>query len=56
VLRVRDYGIGLDGGPAGAGIRGMRERALLVGADLSIRSAAGGGTEVALSLPLRGER
>jgi two-component system sensor histidine kinase UhpB len=56
VLRVRDYGVGLDGGSAGAGIRGMRERALLVGADLSIRPATGGGTEVTLSLPLRRER
>jgi two-component system sensor histidine kinase UhpB len=56
VLRVRDYGVGLDGGPAGAGIRGMRERALLVGADLSIRSTPGGGTEVALALPLKRER
>ncbi len=56
VLRVRDYGVGLDGGLAGAGIRGMRERALLIGADLSIGSAQGGGTEVTLSLPLRRER
>ena len=53
VLRVRDYGVGRDGTPPGAGIRGMRERALLVGADLSIHPATGGGTEVRLSLPLR---
>ena len=52
VLQVRDYGVGLDGS-AGAGIRGMRERALLVGADLAIRPATGGGTEVTLSLPLK---
>lgn len=52
VLRIRDYGVGLDGGPAGSGLRGMRERALLVGADLSIRAAPGGGTEVTLALPL----
>lgn len=56
VLRVRDYGVGLDGGSVGAGIRGMRERALLIGADLSIGSAQGGGTEVTLSLPLKRER
>jgi two-component system sensor histidine kinase UhpB len=56
VLRVRDYGVGFDGGSAGGGIRGMRERALLIGADLSIRSAQGGGTEVTLSLPLKRER
>lgn len=53
VLRVRDYGVGVDGTSPGAGIRGMRERALLVGADLSIASAVGGGTEVTLALPLK---
>jgi two-component system, NarL family, sensor histidine kinase UhpB len=52
-LRVRDYGAGIGRAPAGAGIRGMRERALLVGADLSIEPAPGGGTEVTLALPLR---
>lgn len=56
VLRVRDYGVGLDNRSAGAGIRGMRERALLVGADLSIHSPQDGGTEVTLSLPLKHER
>ena len=56
VLRVRDYGVGLDNRSPGAGIRGMRERALLVGADLSIRSPQDGGTEVTLSLPLKHER
>jgi signal transduction histidine kinase len=30
----------------------MRERALLIGADLSIASVSGGGTEVALALPI----
>jgi two-component system, NarL family, sensor histidine kinase UhpB len=52
-LRVRDYGGGIEGGAVGAGIRGMRERALLVGAELSIKSKPDGGTEVALLLPLR---
>jgi two-component system, NarL family, sensor histidine kinase UhpB len=56
VLRVRDYGVGLDGSAVGSGIRGMRERALLVGADLTIRTASGGGTEVVLALPLEQER
>lgn len=56
LLRVRDYGVGLNGAPPGAGIRGMRERALLVGANLSIGPATGGGTEVTLSLPLKGVR
>ena len=39
-LRVRDDGRGLGGAPEGAGIRGMRERALLVGATLDHRPAA----------------
>jgi len=56
VLRVRDYGRGVDGTRPGSGIRGMRERALLIGAELSIGTAPGGrGTEVVLALPL-GER
>jgi two-component system, NarL family, sensor histidine kinase UhpB len=53
-LRVRDYGQGLDGTRPGSGIRGMRERALLIGAELSIGTAPGGrGTEVVLALPLK---
>ena len=52
VLRVRDYGRGFEGRPRGSGIRGMRERALLIGADLSIGAARGGGTEVTLRVPL----
>jgi two-component system sensor histidine kinase UhpB len=52
ILRVRDYGRGIDGIRPGSGIRGMRERALLIGADLSITTAQGGGTDVSLSLPL----
>jgi two-component system, NarL family, sensor histidine kinase UhpB len=56
VLRVRDYGRGLDGAPAGSGIRGMRERALQIGAELSIRSARPHGTEVVLTVPVEEER
>lgn len=52
VLRVRDYGRGIDGARPGSGIRGMRERAMLIGADLSIATAPGGGTEVSLALPV----
>lgn len=54
-LRVADDGIGgviTDG----AGIKGMRERALLVDADLTITSPSGGGTEVRLTVPLRTQR
>ena len=50
VLIIRDNGRGLDGQP-GSGIRGMRERALLIGAEVSIESRPGGGTEVRLTLP-----
>jgi two-component system sensor histidine kinase UhpB len=52
VLHVRDYGRGIDGIHPGSGIRGMRERALLIGAELSIANAPGGGTDVSLSLPV----
>lgn len=52
VLHVRDYGRGIDGIRPGGGIRGMRERALLIGANLSITDAPGGGTDVSLSLPV----
>jgi two-component system, NarL family, sensor histidine kinase UhpB len=51
-LRIADDG---SGGVAteGAGINGMRERALLVNADLTITSAKDEGTEVRLAIPLR---
>jgi len=52
VLRVRDYGRGLDRARPGSGMRGMRERALFVGADLSIDAPADGGTAVTLRVPL----
>jgi two-component system sensor histidine kinase UhpB len=52
MLQVRDYGRGIDGTRPGSGIRGMRERALLIGADLSIVTVPGGGTEVTLELPV----
>ena len=49
-LRVADNGRGLNGAAEGAGIRGMRERAILIGADLSIDHGAEGGTEVRLTV------
>jgi two-component system, NarL family, sensor histidine kinase UhpB len=55
LLRVRDYGKGLDGARPGSGIRGMRERALLVGGELKVETQAGGGSEVRLRVPA-GER
>jgi two-component system sensor histidine kinase UhpB len=53
LLVVRDDGIGLrpDAEERSTGIRGMRERALLVGADITIAPAPPGGTEVRLRLP-----
>ncbi|MFI7688416.1 histidine kinase [Nonomuraea sp. NPDC049655] len=50
VLRVTDDGRGGIGEP-GAGIRGMHERALLIGARLSVHSPPGGGTEIVLTVP-----
>ncbi|ODU05693.1 MAG: histidine kinase [Pseudonocardia sp. SCN 72-86] len=51
VLRVADDGRG-GVRVEGAGIRGMRERALLVEADLVLSSPAGGGTVVELTVPV----
>jgi two-component system, NarL family, sensor histidine kinase UhpB len=53
-LVVRDDGRGLPSGqePSGAGITGMRERALHIGARLTVSSAPTGGTEVRLDVPL----
>jgi two-component system sensor histidine kinase UhpB len=52
-LIVRDDGRGLTPeSPASSnGIRGMRERAMLIGADFAIDSPAHGGTEVRLTIP-----
>ncbi|HXD58013.1 MAG TPA: histidine kinase [Thermoleophilaceae bacterium] len=50
-LRVLDEGRGIDA-EDGGGLRGMRERAVLVGADLSVGRRNGGGTEVRLEVPL----
>jgi two-component system, NarL family, sensor histidine kinase UhpB len=52
-LLIRDDGRGLRDAPEGAGIRGMRERALLIGADLTITTNPDGGTQVRLSVPSR---
>jgi two-component system, NarL family, sensor histidine kinase UhpB len=54
VLTVTDDGCGIGDGPEGAGIRGMRERALLVGAELSVGPHDDAGTEVRLWVPVRG--
>lgn len=54
-LRVADDGRGLEGrGEDGGGIRGMRERALLVGADFAVESLPGGGVAIRLEVPVEG--
>lgn len=50
-LRIADDGKGLGASPGGAGIRGMRERALLIGARLTLNQRPGNGTEVHLRVP-----
>jgi two-component system, NarL family, sensor histidine kinase UhpB len=55
MLRVADNGKGFD--PVrgeGGGLRGMRERAVLVGASLAVARRPRGGTEVRLSVPVNG--
>ncbi|MFJ3672938.1 sensor histidine kinase [Streptomyces sp. NPDC090106] len=47
-LVVRDNGKGIGDAPEGAGMRGMRERALLIGAELTLGAAPDGGTDVRL--------
>jgi two-component system sensor histidine kinase UhpB len=53
VLTVVDDGCGLAAGslPSTNEIRGMRERAMLIGADLTITCLDGGGTQVRLTIP-----
>ncbi|MFF8018414.1 histidine kinase [Streptomyces sp. NPDC007929] len=51
-LLVRDNGTGLGDAPEGAGLTGMRERALLIGAVLTLDTAPGGGTDVRLRVPV----
>ncbi len=55
VLTIADDGIGLGGSAEGAGIRGMRERALLIGADLTLYSPPAGGTTLRLAVPVDAE-
>ncbi|GAA1374590.1 HAMP domain-containing sensor histidine kinase [Streptomyces beijiangensis] len=51
-LLIRDDGRGMDRAAEGAGIRGMRERALLIGAELTILPGPSGGTDVRLDVPM----
>ena len=51
LLVVVDEGQGFVGGAAGSGLRGMRERADLIGAELSIGENVSGGVRVELIVP-----
>ena len=55
VLTVSDDGRGITRAAQSSseGIRGMRERAMLIGADLSITGTPARGTTVELSIPAR---
>ena len=60
-LIIEDDGVGFDlsnvaSVTRGLGLVGMRERTALVGADLQIESAVGGGTTVFVRVPLAGMR
>jgi signal transduction histidine kinase len=55
VCQVSDSGVGFNPDTlthTGLGLVSMRERAALVGGDVSIRSRAGSGTRVVARLPL----
>lgn len=52
VLAVSDDGCGSGVAREGAGIRGMRERALLIGAMLDVTSEPDAGTQVRLTVPV----
>jgi two-component system sensor histidine kinase UhpB len=51
VLEITDDGRGIGPAREGAGIRGMRERALLLGAALDLSPAPEGGTRLLLTVP-----
>jgi PAS domain S-box-containing protein len=56
-VAVADDGTGLKqipGGHAGMGMHSMRERARLLGGDLTVRAREGGGTVVACRIPYQG--
>jgi two-component system sensor histidine kinase UhpB len=52
LLAVTDNGRGLPDATNGSGLDGMRERAMLIDAELSISGSAGTGTTVMLTIPV----
>jgi two-component system, NarL family, sensor histidine kinase UhpB len=56
VLRILDNGRGFDGSRAeGGGLRGIRERALIVGGAVAIKPSPTGGVEIRLQVPIATE-
>jgi signal transduction histidine kinase len=63
-LEIRDDGVGFDperaggehGGRATQGLRNLRRRAELLGAQLTVESAPGRGTRLALTMPVATQR
>jgi len=54
-LRVQDDGTGFEPGDGRRfGLRGMRERAALLGGSVEVESQAGVGTVITAHLPVRG--
>jgi len=54
-LRVAYDGQGISAADEGGGIRGMRERAVMIGADLDVNRSPDGGAQVRLLLPLNAD-
>lgn len=56
LLRIVDNGKGMPSGPPRRrlGLLGMRERAYMLGGELRLQSTPGKGTQIEVSLPLRG--
>jgi two-component system sensor histidine kinase UhpB len=56
VLRILDNGRGFDGsGAEGGGLRGIRERTLIVGGAVAIKPAPTGGVEIRLQVPVKAD-
>lgn len=52
-VRIQDDGVGRQDGASGNGLRTMQERALLIGALLTVCRGEGAGTTVQVALPLK---
>jgi signal transduction histidine kinase len=55
-IEVRDDGVGGADHSRGTGILGLTDRVAVIGGTMSVRSPVGGGTLIAVRLPLAGER